>query len=227
MNEHDKILPAIAKAMGSVKAIGRSGENKHDNYKFASIDDFLAAVGPICSDNGLIFLMQETGIEDFTRKGKYGDSAWMRVMFAITVYHASGQTLPPVSRSVEVLRNGAQAYGSAQSYALKQFQRSLLLIPTGDNEDADFSEKGEGVIVSNTPPPAKADARPIYKTLQNDMRQYKSADDLLRWWKDPDVMDLKNQLPSDWLKNLKDEFVELGKSLREHDAAPTDEPKFT
>jgi hypothetical protein len=34
---------------------------------------------------------------------------------------------------------GAQAFGSAQSYALKQFMRSLFQIPTGDKEDADFA----------------------------------------------------------------------------------------
>ena len=33
---------------------------------------------------------------------------------------------------------GAQAFGAAQSYALKQFMRSLFQIPTGDREDADF-----------------------------------------------------------------------------------------
>jgi hypothetical protein len=45
--------------------------------------------------------------------------------------------LPTVRRHVEVIRNGPQAYGAAQSYTLKQYYRGLLNIPTGDNDDPD------------------------------------------------------------------------------------------
>lgn len=51
-----------------------------------------------------------------------------------------------MTRTVEVLRNGAQAYGSAQSYALKQYWRGLLLIPTGDKDDADYAPTEAGTI---------------------------------------------------------------------------------
>jgi hypothetical protein len=63
-----------------------------------------------------------------------------------TIYRHPGDPLPPVSRTVEVLRNGAQAYGSAQSYALKQFLRSLFLIPTGDADDADLQPTDAGTV---------------------------------------------------------------------------------
>lgn len=142
----DQIIPAIAKAMGAVKKVGKSDRNAHDGYNFASIDAFLELVNPICAEHGLLVHMEEEGIEDFTRKGKFGDNAWMRVRFALTVYHASGQSLPTVHRSVEVLRNGAQAYGSAQSYALKQFLRALLLIATGDADDADHRATDAGTV---------------------------------------------------------------------------------
>jgi hypothetical protein len=36
---------------------------------------------------------------------------------------------------------GAQAFGAAQSYSLKQFMRSLFQMATGDKEDADFHEQ--------------------------------------------------------------------------------------
>jgi hypothetical protein len=152
-----EVLAAISKAMAGIKKVARDGKNTHDNYNFASIDDFLAMANPICADAGLLFHMDESSREDFMRKGKYGESAWMRQSFSITVYHTSGQSLPPVTRSVEVLRNGAQAYGSAQSYALKQFLRSLLLIPTGDKDDADFNATDAGEIVKLSPPSPKDD----------------------------------------------------------------------
>ena len=150
-----EVVTAAAKAMAAIRKVGKEGRNQHDNYNFASIDDFLAMVNPICAESGLIFPMQEDGIEDFVRKGKFGDNAWMRVRWQITVMHVSGQSLPPVLRTVEVLRNGAQAYGSAQSYALKQFLRSFLLIPTGDKDDADLQPTDDGQI-ERAPKPAHA-----------------------------------------------------------------------
>lgn len=152
MSEITEVLGAVSRAMGCVRKIERGGTNTHDRYDFASIDDFLAALNPICADAGLVFHMQETSCEEFTRKSKFSENAWIKLTFAITVYHVSGQSLPPVFRSVEVIRTGAQSYGSAQSYALKQFLRSLLLVPTGDKDDADYGEKGEGAVERHAHP---------------------------------------------------------------------------
>jgi hypothetical protein len=158
MPQHDasgkgEILRALAKAMGQVQTIAKDSRNKHDGYNFASIDDFLALVNPICAENGLIVHMQESLREDFERKGKFGDNAWMRQSFDLTLFHVSGQSLPAVTRTVEVLRNGAQAYVSAQSYALKQFWRAILLIPTGDKDDADYHPTDAGTITRQERPP--------------------------------------------------------------------------
>jgi hypothetical protein len=149
MAENTKLLTALCTAMGQVHKVGKTNENSHDKYKFASIDDFLAMVNPICAQNGLFVWMDETAREDFERQSKYGTSPWVRVSFSITMYHTSGEALPPVTRSVEVLRNGAQAYGSAQSYVLKQFLRGVLLIPTGDQDDADFRSTDAGTVVKD------------------------------------------------------------------------------
>lgn len=157
-----EILTALCAAMGQVQKVAKGGRNEHDKYNFAGIDDFLALVNPICAANGLIVHMQEAEREDFTRKGKFGENAWMRQSFDMTLMHVSGQSLPPVTRTVEVLRNGAQAYGSAQSYALKQFWRCILLIPTGDKDDADFVPTDAGTVTR--------DDRPRQQARQPDMK---------------------------------------------------------
>jgi hypothetical protein len=146
MTDTKDIVTALCTAMGQVQKVAKEGRNRHDGYNFASIDDFLALVNPICAANGLFVHMQEGHREDFERQGRSGTSAWMRQSFDLTLMHSSGQSLPPVTRTVEVLRNGAQAYGSAQSYALKQFWRSALLIPTGDKDDADYAPTDAGTI---------------------------------------------------------------------------------
>lgn len=144
------IFPAIAAAMGDVQKVGKADRNEHDKYNFASIDNFLTLVNPICARHGLIIISDEVSREDFTRKGRNGESPWMRVSFSFVVYHISGQSLPAMQRSVEVMRNGAQAYGSAQSYCLKQFLRGLFLIPTGDKDDADLNPTDAGQIVRHS-----------------------------------------------------------------------------
>ena len=135
---------ALIKAMSEVTKVQKSSRNVEQKYDFASIDDFLAMAGPICAANGLYTVMDESDVAEFERQGKYGVTHWLRVRFCLTTYHESGASLPPVYRTVEVIRTGAQSFGSAQSYALKQYLRALLLIPTGDKDDADFAEKGDG-----------------------------------------------------------------------------------
>lgn len=145
------IYAAIAAAMADVKRLAKDSRNVEQKYNFASVDDFLSMTGPICAAHGIIVCMDEDEVIEFERQGKYGQTFWLRLRFVITVCHISGESMPPVRRTVEVIRTGAQSFGSAQSYALKQFLRVLFQIPTGDNEDADYAEKGEGQPVASKP----------------------------------------------------------------------------
>ena len=139
-----QLLTAIAKAMSEVTRLAKSEKNTEQKYSFASVDDFLSMAGPICAKNGIIIDMDESGCEPFERQGKYGPSYWVKVTFEITVWHVSGESLPKRKRTVEVIRTGAQSFGSAQSYALKQFLRALLMIPTGDPDVADTTPEATG-----------------------------------------------------------------------------------
>ena len=204
----DKILAAICAAMGQVKIVAKENDNKFDKYMFASIDDFLTLVNPICVANGLIFHMQEGVISEFMKKGRNGESSWLRMTFEITAYHTSGQSLPPVFRSVEVQRTGAQASGSAQSYALKQYLRSLLLIPTGDKDDADFAARDNGVASQSTPAKTGASktesTRKIFRDLQDNIHAAEGDIDALTIWGEAQsTKDAINQLPADWQNDIR------------------------
>jgi hypothetical protein len=146
--------------MAAMKRLAKDSRNAEQKYDFASVDDFLAMTGPIMAENGLFIHMDEAGVDNFERQGKYGITHWARYDFTLTVWHESGQSLPPASRSVEVIRSGAQAAGSAQSYVLKQFQRALFNIPTGDKDDADFAEKADGAPIERKAPPPKEEPAP-------------------------------------------------------------------
>jgi hypothetical protein len=138
-----KIYSAVAKAMGEIKRVGKDNRNTDQKYDFASIDDFMAMVGPICAANGLVTIIDEDFREFLEKPGKYGPTQWVSITYQITTWHASGEHLPVVRRHVEVIRNGPQAYGAAQSYVLKQYYRGLLAIPTGDKDDPDHGTTPE------------------------------------------------------------------------------------
>lgn len=181
------IVSAVAAAKAEIKTLGKGERNRHDGYNYASIDNFLSLVNPICAKHGLVTWMDEEGIEDITKVGRKGETQWMRLRFLITVYHKSGSSLPPVRRSVEVLRNGAQAFGSAQSYVLKQFLRALLEIPTGDGDDADQRATDDGEWSRNQAPqhphdqPA-FDPAPQRDRIKGRIQVVASLDDLKATW---------------------------------------------
>lgn len=141
---HETILAAIVAAMAEVTRLEKGAQNKEQGYKFASVDDFLAMVNPICAKHGLIPMMDEDSVELVAKKGRYGDQDWLRFTYTITLWHVSGQHTKPTKRQVEVLRSGAQAFGSAQSYVLKQYLRGLFLIATGDKDDPDYGRIQNG-----------------------------------------------------------------------------------
>lgn len=63
-------------------------------------------------------------------------------------------------------------------------------------------------------PVGKSDARPLYTTLEADMRRNKSTRDLAAWWKDSECREKRAALPDDWRGNLHDAFVDYGFELK-------------
>ena len=145
MTDIKNISKAVASAIKDVYILGKGDRNQHGGYQFASIDKFLEMVNPICGKHGLFPVMNCVGIEYYEGTTKNGKSIWGRHSFEITLTHESGETLPAQTIIVPVQITGAQASGSAQSYALKQYFRGLLMIPTGDRDDPDFNKPVEFV----------------------------------------------------------------------------------
>jgi len=152
---------ALADAQREVKELAQGDRNQYSKYNYTSIDDFLNAMRPILSSSGITILMDE---ESATQAG---DNIWIR--FGFTLVHSSGERWGPMRRTVAVQALGpAQAFGSAQSYALKQFLRATFLVATGDGDDPD-AHKPEPIeqvdvksgMVVETPAPRKTRGQPV------------------------------------------------------------------
>lgn len=137
------IHEAVIAVMASLGTLYKTNENKFDKYSYASIDDFIAFVRTHCYEAGLYIEQDEleARLVDVMKKDGKPMAMWW-AQFAFTMRHIGGTSTGPIRRSVMVQANGAQAAGSAQAYALKQFMRSQFLIPTGDKDDPD-KEKTE------------------------------------------------------------------------------------
>jgi ERF superfamily len=176
MSEHANIpaevAAALVKVMTGVKKLAKEDTNKFQRYDFVSVDKFLEATCPLCADAGLVILQEEENVDISTKEtmddsGKIKTSAWLTVRYGFILAHASGASYGPLHRSVMVPANGAQAFGSAQSYALKQFMRALFQIPTGDKDDADNHQAEP--LPSNQARPQRPNREPP-KAEQKDTR---------------------------------------------------------
>lgn len=180
--------PAIAEAvvtvMGSLGTLAKGNENKFDHYNYASIDDFIEHVRGHCAEAGLFIVpneAREPELQEVSKKDGKPMVVW-NARFAFLLVHQSGESYGPIFKTVIVQANGAQAAGSAQSYALKQLQRGLFLIPTGDKDDPDkegldISSKGE----------QQTDLQKLAGKIRKKIREAKDPADLGLVWNDNEI----------------------------------------
>ena len=143
-----EIAEAVAAVMGKIEKLDKDEKNDHGGYKFASIDGFLEAVRPLCAEFGLVIVQDEDEISMKEGTGKDGKASnWIYMRFSFTLAHTSGVTWDyRPKRSIMVpAKMGPQAFGAGQSYTLKNFERSLFKIATGepDPEADNFGHERE------------------------------------------------------------------------------------
>ena len=154
-NMPPKVAEAIAAVMSEVPKLNKGERNSHGNYNFASIDDFLEAVRPLMAKHKLIISADE---DDFDVIGE-GKDMWLRMRFAFSA-HCHGETYGPMRRSIMIKASmGSQAFGAGQSYAEKQFLRSLFKIATGEGANIDADSHPQEPLArtrsaNTSPPPA-------------------------------------------------------------------------
>lgn len=218
------IHAAIAAAMGDVRPLAKEDRNQHGNYNFAGIDAFLDLTRPICAKHGLNILQDEEGFEVFEVASKNGPQKMLLMRFAFTVAK-DGETIGPLHRSIMVPASmGSQAFGSAQSYALKQFLRSLFQISTGEKDDIDHHNTGELYAKPANDTPVKPSvAHSALKTalrgFVHEMEGCGTWDDWCELRDSPEKMKLidevKTKLPEWWETGIgmPEEFVPLRRRI--------------
>lgn len=202
----DKICHAIAAVMAGLPKLDKAARNQHGGYNFASVDDFFEAVQPQMAKAGLVVTSDE---QDFEVIGE-GKDAWLKMRFAF-VAHAGGAEYGPLMRTAMVRASmGSQALGAAQSYAEKQFLRSLFKMATGEGAGIDADSHPAADLPQQRQTRQHVQLRGIIKTktaLANAAKQFmaevnNAADtDALDAWMDvnkPLIDQIKDEFPGWW-----------------------------
>ncbi|MCJ8334644.1 MAG: ERF family protein [Epibacterium sp.] len=230
-----KLAAALCKVSGEVKQLGKSERNSFAKYDFVSVDKFYAAIGPIMAAHGVHCIPDCIESEVFS--GKNGKPT-LRERWAFILIHEAGECAGPFHRTVTVPAEGAQAHGSSESYAQKQFLRGVFRVPTGDKDDADY-QKAEPHEIRQPAPKAPsvhpenpldwddlledpgnnitplngAQSREPYKLLCDVMRTAQTPAELVHWAKENDKAIW--ELSSTARHHLREEFDRLNESLME------------
>jgi|TARA_E500000305_G_C3997885_1_gene225601 hypothetical protein len=127
------IATAINNVMTTLnKPLNKDAKNDYQNYSYTSIDGFLKEVQPACAKAGLIIIPHEKSCE-VSQTGKS-----LSVVYEYILIHKEGDTWNfPTTKHIIVPFGSGTAMGTAQSYALKQFMRSLFQLSTGEKDDLD------------------------------------------------------------------------------------------
>jgi hypothetical protein len=175
-----KMPEAIAKSMTKVSAevegLVKDQDNNYAKYKFVSHDQIKMKVGKLMAKHGLIVVANETASE-VRDKSLYCE-------FEFWIYHESGVDYGPIRRTVQVPATGAQAYGTACSYAQKYFLRDIFQIPTGEQEDEATLPKIELVQMPKKPAITEKSSAKIRDELIEALNNCKTLSDLSKFLAD-------------------------------------------
>lgn len=175
-----EVAQAVTCVMRDIKRLGKDERNQFSKYDFVSIDKFLETTGPLMAQHGLFIVMDEREWELKRFKSEDKETGWLFMSYDVTLFHQIGVSFGPIRRNVTVPALGAQAFGSAQSYVLKQFLRGLFMIPTGDKDDPDLNaeaqvpssgaqrpvQQREAQRPPQSPPPPPSPPAPAYKPTE-------------------------------------------------------------
>lgn len=176
MTVPSEVAAAIVAVQSDIKPLARGDRNTHSNYEYTSVDDFYTAVSPIMSRHGLAVLSSCISSQVVTGKNVPN----LQEVWVFWVVHSGGSVAGPFQRSATVPALGAQAHGSSESYATKQFLRGLFKVPTGDRDDPDQLAGQEHAPRRKTAAQAKRDGDD--EKVRSILEEALTAEDLESRW---------------------------------------------
>lgn len=224
-----KLAAALCKVSGEVKQLGKSEKNTFAKYDFVSVDKFYANIGALMAKHGVHCIpdcieseVMPGHVKTDNQGNKRHGSPLLRERWAFTLIHETGDCVGPFHRTVTVPAEGAQAHGSSESYAQKQFLRGVFRVPTGDKDDADYVGRHEHApseaASSGRKSAAQAKRDGDNETIKAMIDACETVEDLQARWQA-----IENEwlpmLPEKWSDHINDFYLNKHDTLKEREAA--------
>jgi hypothetical protein len=161
-----KIFTQIPLVMGDVGAIGKSGVNRDQNYKFRSIDDVYNKLQPALQKNGVFFIPQVIESKEEhgqTKSGSKNVRVKLRVKY--TIYADDGSSIEAIVEG-EGIDTSDKATNKALTAAFKYMLIQIFCIAVEGSVDAD-NEFPELQFVKENKKPSPGPTKPADLTIAN------------------------------------------------------------
>lgn len=137
-------LTAISNVAKSVGAVGKTGTNTAQNYKFRGVDAVINAVAPALREHGLVLYPEVLTANYDTAPNKSGGlNQIARLTVKYTAQAIDGEPIVSIV-AAEAFDSGDKATAKAMSVAYRTYLIQLLCLPT-DEPDPDESSYEVGV----------------------------------------------------------------------------------
>lgn len=143
-NKQLETLAAISSVAKQVGAVGKTGTNTAQNYKFRGVDAVINAVAPALREHGLVLFPEVLSATYDTAPNKSGGlNQIARLMVKYTAQAIDGDPIVSIV-AAEAFDSGDKATAKAMSVAYRTYLIQLLCLPT-DEPDPDESSYEVGV----------------------------------------------------------------------------------
>jgi hypothetical protein len=145
------LLQKLLAAALAIDSIDKDGTNKFHAYSYASAESYLFTCRKELLSRGVLILGAQTGTSERMRDTSQGESAITTVGMIFKVYDTEtgfALEIPWAGRGEDPMDKGLS---KGLTNAIKTFLRQQLLLPTGDDPEADASTDERARTSSGTP----------------------------------------------------------------------------
>lgn len=156
-----KLYAKMARVMGKMNRVEKSGRNQAQQYDFATHDDVVDMVRAAMAEENLVVFMDFVDWKQEPRGEK-----WVKTTAEFMFTLADGETgeTRPCRWIAEAFDNGDKGFNKVETAALKYFLLKTFLISTGDKADDADNESPDVHQQKSSPPKKSNGTRPAPPT---------------------------------------------------------------
>lgn len=207
----ENVYEALFELQGRLRGVQKDKKNDHFKNRYATLEQVTDTIRPHTQELGLLWIQTPGEVVDGC------------IEVTTQIMHVSSMSSVSSIMHMPLAKRDPQGAGSAMTYAMRYSLMAILGLPPTDDDAETAIDRHEtrpepqGKATEPKGPSKNEDTRKIYKYLQEDLQKLKGVQECRAWWSDADVQEQVRQLPADWAKELKQDWIFTGKRLAAHE----------